>query len=139
LGRSDALHWRSHIGGSQHLFIEPYGRWTLLSVDVTFLGTFGILSVILLLFILARLSERLGSVERMSPIYRYYYVAVFFLIIGYITHLLAARVILTPKNFSEWLTSPWFLLLAYHLPLAIGVTIGLIITWRYWSWLVHHR
>lgn len=110
-----------------------------MSVDVTFLGTFGTLSVILLFFILARLSERLGSVERMSPIYRYYYVAIFFLVIGYITHLLAARVILIPKSFSEWLTSPWFLLLAYHLPLAIGVTIGLIITWRYWSWLVHHR
>ena len=106
---------------------------------VTLLGTLGTLSVIILFYILAKLSEKFGSVIKMSPIFRYYYVALGFWIIGFITHLLVARAVLTPESTSAWFVAPWFLLLAYHLPLAIGVTIGLVITWRYWSWLVTER
>jgi hypothetical protein len=89
-----------------------------------------------LFFILAKLSERLGSVEKMSPLYRYYYVALVLWLLGYITQLLMARISLTPEDFPGWLVSPWFLLMAYYLPLAIGATIALVTTWRYWSWLV---
>jgi hypothetical protein len=107
-----------------------------LSISISFLGTLGTLSIIILFYIFAKLSERLGSVERMEPMYRYYYVAIFFLAIGYITHLLLANVILSPEDFPAWLTSPWLPLLGYYIPLTIGVSIGLVVTWRYWSWLV---
>lgn len=110
-----------------------------MSSQVSILGTFGTLSIIILIYILARLSERLGSVQKMSPRYRYYYVALLFLAIGYGTHILVARVSFTPQDFPAWLVSPWFLLLAYYLPLAVGVSIGLAITWLYWSWLVTER
>jgi hypothetical protein len=72
----------------------------------------------------------------MPPLYRYYYAGLLFSAIGYITHLIVANAVLTLENTPTWLVSPWFLLLAYHLPLAFGLTIGLVITWRYWSWLV---
>ncbi len=107
-----------------------------MNLEISLLGTLGTLSIIFLFYILARLSERLGSVERMSPLYRYYYVAIIFLVFGYVVHLLVVRSSLTPESFSDWLISTWFLLLAYHLPLAVGVTIGLVVTWSYWSWLV---
>lgn len=107
-----------------------------MSISISFLGSLGTLSVIILFYIFARLSERLGSVEKMEPLYRYYYVAIFFLAIGYITHLLLANISLTSGDFPAWLASPWLPLLGYYLPLAIGVTIGLVVTWRYWSWLV---
>lgn len=103
---------------------------------MSWLGTLGTLSLIVLFYILAKLSERFGSVIKMRPFYRYYYVALVFLVIGYITHLVVARSIPMPEDVPSWLLAPWFLLLAHHLPLTIGVTIGLIITWRYWSWLV---
>jgi hypothetical protein len=90
-----------------------------------------------LFYILARLSERLGSVEKMAPIYRYYYVALVFLAIAYIAHLVVARVSFTPATFPTWLFSPWFVLLTHHLPFAVGVTIGIVVTWRYWSWLLN--
>jgi hypothetical protein len=106
-----------------------------LSLDVSILGTLGTLSIMFLFYILARLSERLGSVEKMAPLYRYYYVALFFLALGGATHFLVARVYLTPATFPDWLLSPWFVLLTHYLPLALGVTIGIVITWRYWSWL----
>jgi len=34
------------------------------------------------------------------------------------------------------LLSPSFSLLAFHLPLFIGVSIGVLTAWRYWSWLL---
>lgn len=97
-----------------------------------FLGIVGTLSVIYLFYILARLSERLGSVERMPPIYRYYYLAIVFLAIAVVTQFFAAQATLSPANFS----TDAILLLGHHLPLAIGATLGLIVSWRYWSWLV---
>lgn len=103
---------------------------------VPLLGTFSTLSLLLLFYILAKLSERFGSVIRMRPIYRYYYVALVFLAIGYGTHLVEAYAVSNPNVVPVWLLTPWFLLVAHHLPLTIGVTIGLVVTWRYWSWLV---
>lgn len=74
----------------------------------------------------------------MRPLYRYYYVAFGLVLISFITHLIEARVTLTP-DWPEWFIAPWFQLLAFHLPLAISLTIGLFVTWRYWSWLVTER
>ena len=76
------------------------------------------------------MSERLGSVEQMTPMYRYYYIAIFFLVVALIAQNLAARE--TPG----WVTNPWFLLVAYHIPMASGATIGLWTAWQYWSWLI---
>lgn len=103
---------------------------------ISLLGTLGTLSLLLLIYILAKLSERFGSVIKMRPLYRYYYTALIFLAIGYLAHLAAAQAVLAPESMPTWVLAPWFLLLAHHLPLTIGVTIGFIITWRYWSWLV---
>ncbi len=103
---------------------------------IPLLGTLGVLSLVILFYILAKLSERFGSIIRMKPLYRYYYVALIFLIIGCITQLVVAQATLTPQNVSIWFVDPWFLFAAYHLPLTIAVTIGLIVTWRYWSWLI---
>jgi hypothetical protein len=90
-------------------------------------------------YILARLSERFGSVIKMRPRYRYYYTALIFLSIGWLANLIVILANLMPAALQEWFYSPWFLLLAYYLPLGIGLTIGLVITWSYWSWLVADR
>ncbi|RME99925.1 MAG: hypothetical protein D6768_14025 [Chloroflexi bacterium] len=100
-----------------------------------FLGAVGTLAVIYLFYILARLSERLGSVERMPPIYRYYYVAAIFLAMALVTQFFAAQATTSPSSFL----TDTILLLGHHLPLAIGATIGLVVTWRYWSWLVLNK
>jgi len=103
------------------------------------LGALGTLSVLILFYILAKLSERFGAVIKMRPRYRYYYLALVFLLIGWIAQLLVMAVNLMPANIQDLFNSTSFLLLAYYLPLTIGVTIGLVITWRYWSWLVTER
>ena len=100
------------------------------------LGTFGTLSVIYLLYILLKLSQRLGSVQKMAPAYKYYYMAMIFVAVGYMTNLLIA---LAPHSLAGWLTSPWVLIFGYYLPMSIGLTVGLVITWRYWSWLLTNQ
>jgi hypothetical protein len=51
-------------------------------------------------------------------------------------HLVAARAGLTLQNYPEWTLLPWLLIVTYYLPLAVSVSIGLFVSWRYWSWLV---
>ena len=101
---------------------------------MAYLSTLGILSVIYLFFVLARLSERLGSVEKMTPRYRFYYVAIAFLTVGLFSYLAAIQIGDTGLPWMSWIP-----LLTYHLPLAMGVTIGLVVTWRYWSWLLQDK
>lgn len=121
------------------LFIKAHDWGSLLIALGSLLGTLGTLSVLILFYILAKLSERFGSVIKMRPQYRYYYVALVLLLIGWIAQLLVMAADLMPANVQTWLLSSWFVLLVYYVPVTIGVTIGLVITWRYWSWLVMER
>lgn len=105
---------------------------------MSLLGTVGIISLVILFFVLAKLSERFGSVVRMSPLYRYYYLSLFLALISTTVQIMAVRAETVP-TIPVWVTASWFLLLAHHLPLAIAVTIGLYVTWHYWSWLITER
>lgn len=101
------------------------------------LGSFGILSVIILFFVLAKLSQRFGAVIKMPPIYRNYYLALIFLGISYVTNLGSVVGIVSIEK-----TAAWIFIVAYYFPLIVGVTLGLTVTWRYWNWLVtepNHR
>ena len=105
----------------------------------TLLSPIGTISVIFLFFILARLSEKLGAVTRMSAYYRWFGVGIGFLGIALISQLLRITVSLTQQTSYPLLNDPLFYLVTYYLPMAIGVTIGLAVTWRYWSWLLSER
>jgi len=101
------------------------------------LGTLGTLSIIVLLYVLAKLSERFGSVIKMPPIYRYYYWAAALVVMGLMTQLLMA--VVDPPTLLNHLSKPWLLLLVYDVPVSIGLTMSLVITWRYWRWLVNEN
>jgi hypothetical protein len=105
----------------------------------TILSPLGTIAIIFLFFILARLSEKLGSVTRMPPYYRWFQVGTGFLGVALISQFLRISVSLTDQAGYPWLDTPLFYLVTYHLPMAIGITIGLIVTWRYWSWLLTER
>ncbi len=105
----------------------------------TLLSPVGTISVIFLFFILARLSGKLGAVTRMPPYYRWFGVGTGFLGIALISQLLRITVALTQQTSYPLLNDHLFYLVTYHLPMAIGVTIGLAVTWRYWSWLLSER
>jgi len=105
----------------------------------TVLSPLGTFSLIVLFFILARLSEKLGAVTKMAPHYRWFWVGLGFLVIALIAQFLRIGVLFAKQDSNLWLDTPEFYLITYHLPMAIGITISLVVTWRYWSWLLTER
>lgn len=106
---------------------------------LTLLSPIGTISTIFLFFILARLSEKLGAVTRMPAHYRWFWVGNGFLGAALISQLLRITISLTGQTGYLLFNDPVFYIITYYLPMAIGVTIGLIVTWRYWSWLLTER
>jgi hypothetical protein len=105
----------------------------------TVLSPLGTISIIFLFFILARLSEKLGAVTRLPPHYRWFWVSTGFLVVALISQLLRISFSLTGQTSLQLWNNLLFYLVTYHLPMAVGITIGLAVTWRYWSWLLTER
>jgi hypothetical protein len=88
------------------------------------------------LIVLAQLSKRLGSVTHARPHYRAYYIAVALIWVGILVRLIfitRGQAFLQASNIKLVYT-----LISDGLP-AIGITIALIVTWHYWSWLLAER
>ncbi len=79
----------------------------------------------------------------MPPLYKWFYVAEALAGIALTAHLLQASAYLsrpTAPVKQIWdVTGLAFTLIFYQLPLAAAVTIGIIITWKYWGWLLTER
>lgn len=103
---------------------------------ITLLSPLGTISIIFLVFILAQLSKKLGAVTRMPPYYRWFWAGIGFLVIALISQLLRISISLTGQASYQLWNNSLFYLVTYHLPIAIGATIGLVVTWRYWGWLL---
>jgi hypothetical protein len=104
------------------------------------LGTAGLSAVALVLAIIARLTQRWESVARVKSYYQWFYVSVGLLSIAAFSRLVRA-VYLASDTSPAALTSPWswVYVLLYHLPLIAGATIGIIVAWRNWGWLLKEQ
>ena len=100
------------------------------------LGQIGLLSIGVALVVLARLSQRLGSVTHVRPYYGLLYVAAGLVWGGALVRLY----FLTRPDASLDMPNQRLLytLLSDGLP-AAGLTLGLLVTWFYWSWLLAER
>lgn len=101
------------------------------------LGTAGLAGVLYAMMILMELSKRLGQVTRARPYYRLFHVASALTALAIGSRIFWALGAIAPGFGPAWLhQSRSFYTLTYHIPLAMGVTISLVVTWRYWGWLV---
>jgi hypothetical protein len=98
-------------------------------------GLLGMGSIVFVLLLLGRLSQRLGQVTNAAPYYTGFYLGAVLVTVGG-----AARA----WNLSDasraadlHQTTLWVLL--YNGAPALGVTLGVIFAWRYWSWLLAER
>lgn len=98
-------------------------------------GALGMLATSFLLILLGRLSQRLGRVTRAKASYIWFYVASALVFVG---AALRAAVAFNLQN-PEDLTQSVFWILLYNGMPALGLTLGLIVAWRYWSWLLAER
>lgn len=130
---------------------------------IAVMGTVGLASIVLMLLILARLTQKWEAVTRSKSGFRLFYVAAALVALASLVRL--ARIgYLLPREVEDLLTTSglsalgpvvsstskpvflltyslfepqsWFYLVFYHLPLAIAVTGSLILTWRNWGWLL---
>jgi hypothetical protein len=101
------------------------------------LGLLGWTATGVALWVLGRLSRRLGRVTRARSLYYGLYIGA-----GLIWAGMAARglFLLQANAAGDALRSSSILytLLADGLP-AVGITLGLLVTWYYWSWLLAER
>jgi hypothetical protein len=107
-----------------------------LNIVAAVLGSMGLISAIYITLIMSRLSQKLGAVTKMRGYYRGFYVSAIFLLVSVIAYLLRTSVLLASEEAPTLLNSDLFYLLTYYLPLAIGTSISLAITLRYWDWLL---
>ncbi|GAB4314234.1 MAG: hypothetical protein Kow00117_06590 [Phototrophicales bacterium] len=91
-------------------------------------GLIGLLSIAIMMFVLGMLSQRLGRVTRAAPYYYGFFLSAIFVLIG-----VGARLVY-PVDSDD----PAWVLLVNGTP-ALGITIGLVVAWHYWSWLLAER
>jgi uncharacterized membrane protein len=90
----------------------------------------GLAAVMVVLYILAALSRRLGAVTKMKPLYRGFYAAMMCLAIA-----IGAAVLRQPMMPSD----PSIYLFLFYLPLLLSGIISLVVAYRYWGWLFRER
>jgi hypothetical protein len=104
------------------------------------IGSVGLFSLIYALLILAQFGRKLGAVTKMKPYYKVYYAAACCVGLALVMRLIRASVFWAPpETIPTLLNSSTFYLVLYHLPLAIGLSLGLVVTWHYWSWLLKEQ
>ena len=106
-----------------------------MNIVAAVLGSAGLMSAIYVTLIMARLSQKLGAVTKMRGYYRGFYVSAIFLLVSLIAYFLKTSVLLASEQAPALLNNDWFYLLTYYLPLAVGTSVSLAITLRYWDWL----
>lgn len=100
------------------------------------LGLLGPVAITIALIVMGLLSKRLGSVTRMPR----YYIG-FFVAAGLMAVSVLARLLTTGHGqlFTMALNhDPIWVFLYIGLP-AIALTLGIVVAWRYWSWLLAER
>jgi hypothetical protein len=101
------------------------------------MGTAGLGSLIMVFVILARLTQRWELVTRSKSYYRLFYAAAALTALASLTRLVRIGY-MTADAEVPILNEPrsWFYVCFYHLPLIVGVTMSLVVTWRNWGWLL---
>jgi len=100
-------------------------------------GCVGEAGIIYALVILLRLSQKLGDVTKAKPYYRGYYVAMGVLVLALVMRLLAAIHATPPvPSGPSTLCGSGPYTLVHDVLFAVGLTIALPITFKYWGWLL---
>ena len=99
-------------------------------------GLIGLFSLVMMLLLLGLLSKRMARATRTPSYYTGFYVAAFFVAIGVVVRLTNLTGLLALSSDMND-NIGWVLL--YNGAPALGVTLGVIFSWRYWSWLLAER
>lgn len=102
----------------------------------TLLSAAAPLALMITLWVMAQISRRFGEVTHRPPLYRAFYVALALLVFPLVVRLLALG--LTAQQIAD-LGGNTLEAALHDLPLAASITLAVVVTWRYWGWLVYAR
>src|ERR1700690_4098809 len=97
------------------------------------LGVIGLVgpgSLAVALIVIALLSQRLGAVTKRSPLYRWFFVGIVFVAISVVARFATLHMPAEQDNTTA---------LIGDLAFAAGLTLAVVIAWRYWGWLLNER
>jgi hypothetical protein len=110
-----------------------------MSFLTTPLAPVGLLSIAYMGFLFARFSRRLSAVTKMAYRQCWFWVANVLVFLAAISQAVRGAACLASRDAPAVLLSSWFALLSFSIPLAIGVTLVLVLVWRYWGWILRER
>jgi hypothetical protein len=100
------------------------------------LGPFGLAAVVYMGLMLSTLSERLNAVAKRKDYHRWFQLANGHIAIAAISQMIRNAATLAPDRALPALLEPWFALVTFHLPLAMGTSILLLLVRYYWAWIL---
>ncbi|MGD2144919.1 MAG: hypothetical protein PVF54_10610 [Anaerolineae bacterium] len=100
------------------------------------LAAVGLTAVVYLGLIFFTLSERLNAVANRPDHHRWFWVANGLIAIAAASQAIRSTASLAPQHAFAYLLEPWFSLVTFHIPLAVGATIDLLLVWYYWGWIL---
>lgn len=96
----------------------------------------GLIAIAAALIVVGLLSKRMGEATRAAPFYLGFFLAALLVLVSIVAR--AANLLLRLVPMNRLLEDPLWILLYNGLP-ALGLTLGVIFAWRYWSWLLAER
>lgn len=99
-------------------------------------GLFGPLSITVALLVIGLLSRRLGSVLRTPPYHIGLFIAALLMAVSVLARLV--NIGRGVEDAVQLASDPLWVLLYIGFP-AMAITLGIVIAWRYWSWLLAER
>ena len=103
------------------------------------LSVAGLLALLYMSLLFDNLSRRLGDVTKKTDHLRWYPLAHVCLGVAALSQLIRSTAHLAPQLALPFLLEPWFALVSFHLPLAVGVTVCLALVWHYWHWILTEK
>ncbi len=108
-------------------------------VITTPLGAVGLVVIYYLSTLFANFSRRLCAVTKQADHYRWFQVAGGFVLLAAVSQVVRGIAALAPDLALPVLLTSWFALVSFHIPLAIGATLNLLLVWRCWAWILKEK
>ena len=107
---------------------------------VSLLGIAGMGAIITVLVIMGRLTQRWELVTRSKSHYYLFFVSAALIGVALLGRLIRAGNMISDTS-PTTLSDPrsWLYISVYYVPLTIGMTMSLVVTWRNWGWLLREQ
>jgi hypothetical protein len=100
------------------------------------LGSVGLVAIMYLGGIFSTLSERLNVVAKRADYHRWFWLGNILIAIAATSQAIRSTAALAPTSALPTLLDPWFALVTFHIPLAVGSTFDLLLVRYYWGWIL---